>query len=330
MFLRLNLPVPPGFIITTAACREYYENGYEMTEHLLDLHRDAVYCIERDSHKKFGGVTDDKPSPLLLSVRAGSTVKMPGQFESILNVGINDSIVDAIAGPHNRYRHFAVDTQRRFLQMFGTIVLKADAGKYERILSHARERDGVDEDHKLSTDSLLYCIGEFKRIVDVPDDPYEQLRMAIEALFMQWNEDRVADYRQAHSIPASAGVAVTVQQMVFGNMNSRSGTGIAVAANALKGGDYHIRGAYVRKGEGVDAVDGSRESASIWDVDPEIYDQLERHFDTLQEHYNRDVQYVEFTVEDGKLYILETSAVKMQPTVTDEGFVYVIDAEDFR
>lgn len=242
---RQGMPVPSAFVITTDACKDYYhqsEKGNKLGPHLINDYKKAIHEMEVQTNKKFGGECHDprtKPAvvpkhPLLLSVRSSAAVAMPGMMQTILNLGINEEIVDCMARLSGNPR-WAYDTYRRFLQMFGHVVLNVEMKCYEDILEKARMKRGVAHNSLLTMADLVEVVKEFRAVAAVPDDPWEQLQMAVEAVFMSWYSPVALKYRDVHCISDDLGTAVTVQSMVFGNMNIRSGSGIAFTRNPSTG-----------------------------------------------------------------------------------------------
>lgn len=250
--VHLKLPVPPGFVITTESCLEYFHHQQEMTtketkvvenylpQHFIEEYTRAVHELERQSGRKFGcpgtfhSKGDEKLCPLLLSVRSGAAVSMPGMMDTILNLGMNDEVAAKMVEMTQNPK-FVMDTYRRFLQMFGTVVLGVDKCRYEDILTTTRNARGVVNDSELGVDVLQLVVNEFKEITPFPNDPWDQLRMAIVAVFNSWFTPRAIAYRDIHSIRNDLGTAVTVQCMVFGNMNARSGSGVCFTRNPSTG-----------------------------------------------------------------------------------------------
>ncbi|HEC96318.1 MAG TPA: pyruvate, phosphate dikinase [Euryarchaeota archaeon] len=312
---RIGLPVPPGFTITTEACREYYARGKQFPEGLEDMVRESMRKLEEKTGKKFG----DPENPLLVSVRSGAPVSMPGMMDTILNLGLNDVTVEGLAKLTNNSR-FAYDSYRRFIQMFSDVVLKVPREEFEKVLEKYKKMEGVRYDAELSVDALKKIVEEFKEIVkkytgrDFPQDPWEQLFMAIRAVFDSWNNPRAIVYRKYNNIPDDMGTAVNVQTMVFGNMGWDSGTGVAFTRNPSTG-EKKIYGEYLPNAQGEDVVAGIRTPKKIEEMKeefPEIYEQLVRVAELLEKHF-RDMQDIEFTVERGKLYLLQTRTGKRTP-----------------
>ena len=327
---RLGLPVPPGFTITTEACRAYLEAGGEpaelaeqVTEHLRSL-QDAM-----------GRQLGDADDPLLVSVRSGAKFSMPGMMETVLNVGLNDDSVEGLARRSDSDR-FAWDSYRRLVQMFGGTVLHIDSELFSDALDAAKEAKGTSSDLDLDADDLRELVATFKGIVkaetgrDFPQDPREQLELAIRAVFDSWNTDRARLYRRQERIPEDLGTAVNVQAMVFGNFGMDSGSGVAFTRDPASG-DQGVYGDYLQNAQGEDVVAGIRNTvplADMRDLDPSSYDELMEIMATLESHY-RDMCDIEFTVERGKLWMLQTRVGKRTPEaafrisqhMVDEGMI---------
>ncbi|MBX6770999.1 MAG: pyruvate, phosphate dikinase [Chloroflexi bacterium] len=328
---RAGLPVPPGFTITTAACNAYYAAGEQFPEGLWEQVIDALHALEAKTGKKFG----DPNNPLLVSVRSGARISMPGMMDTVLNLGLNAETLQGLIARTNNPR-FGYDAYRRFIQMFGKIVLDVDAEKFEEILERRKQMVGARLDTDLSADDLKAVAEEFMELVrretgaEFPTDPYEQLRLAIRAVFRSWNSARAITYRDFHKIPHDLGTAVNVQTMVFGNMGPDSGTGVAFTRNPNTG-ERELYGEYLPNAQGEDVVAGIRTPHPIammaqeW---PSVYQEFKRYADLLERHY-RDMQDLEFTVENGKLYMLQTrsgkrsatAAVKIAVDMVNEGLI---------
>lgn len=305
---QIGLPVPPGFTITTEACNAYYENDSKFPEGIWDEVWPALSNVESSTDKLFG----DKKNPLLVSVRSGAKFSMPGMMDTILNLGLNDETVEAVAANTQNDR-FAWDCYRRFIQMFGDVVLEVEHYNFEQILETAKEKQGVQYDSELSTDSLKWMVSEYKKKIErktghpFPMDPREQLKQAVLAVFRSWNNDRATFYRTINNIPHEIGTAVNVQSMVFGNMGNDSGTGVAFTRNPSTG-ERALYGEYLMNAQGEDVVAGIRTPQPIKTLaqeNPEIYKQFVEISNRLESHY-RDMQDIEFTIERGKLYMLQT------------------------
>ncbi|RLF36647.1 MAG: pyruvate, phosphate dikinase, partial [Thermoplasmata archaeon] len=332
---RLGLPIPQGFTITTEACNAYYANGKQFPDGLKEQVEQALKELERITGKKFG----DKENPLLVSVRSGAPVSMPGMMDTILNLGLNDETVEGLAKKTNN-RRFALDCYRRLIQMFGNVVLKIDHEKFEKELERVKEIENVQYDHELSEQALSTVVNSFKRLIkqetgkDFPQDPMEQLYMAIKAVFDSWNNKRAIKYREVNKIPHNLGTAANVQVMVFGNMGENSGTGVAFTRNPANG-NKELYGEYLMNAQGEDVVAGIRTPlpvSKLKEQNEDLYNQFVEICDKLERHY-RDMQDIEFTIEEGKLFILQTrtgkrtasAAVKIAVDMVKEG---IIDKEE--
>jgi len=309
---QLGLPVPPGFVITTEVCKKYYEAGGQLPEGLMDEAAAAIKKLEKTTNKRFG----DPKNPLLVSIRSGSMFSMPGMMDTILNLGLNDEAVDGLARLTNNER-FAYDAYRRFIQMFGKIVLGIDPKKFEEIFEGQKEKVGAKVDTDLKADDLKTVVNEFKKVVkeatgkEFPSDPLIQLKLSIGAVFSSWQNKRAKEYRKFYKIPDDLGTAVNVVTMVFGNIGSESGTGVAFTRDPSTG-KKELFGEFLFNAQGEDVVAGIRTPLKISDLerkDPEIYKKLIEIAGKLERHY-RDMQDVEFTVEAGKLFMLQTRSGK--------------------
>ena len=327
----IGLNVPPGFTVTTEACREYYAGGEKFPEGLWEQILPAVQKVEAASGKKFG----DPQNPLLVSVRSGAKISMPGMMDTVLNLGLNDNTAQGLSLATNDER-FAYDCYRRFIQMFGNVVLGIDSNEFERILEQVKEKQGVKYDSELSPDNLKELVQKFKAVIlkntgkAFPDDPYVQLKEAITAVFRSWNNHRAQVYRKANGIPDDIGTAVNVQCMVFGNMGNDSGTGVAFTRNPSTG-EKVLYGEFLMNAQGEDVVAGIRTPMPIKNLEqenPEIYKQFKEVAANLEKHY-RDMQDIEFTIEKGKLYILQTrngkctvsAAIRIAVDLCKEGLI---------
>ncbi|KPK05831.1 MAG: pyruvate phosphate dikinase [Betaproteobacteria bacterium SG8_39] len=308
---RLGLPVPPGFVVTTQACNATLAAG-GFPRGLWDQVRAALAATERAAGKRFGDAAD----PLLVSCRSGAKFSMPGMMDTVLNIGLNDATAEGLAALTGDAR-FAYDAYRRLVQMFGSVVLDLPDEPFEAVLEAAREAEGVENDADLKPDTLADITRRFKAIVEqhtgrpFPDDPHDQLRLAIEAVFRSWNGKRAIDYRNAAGIAHDLGTAVNIITMVFGNMGSESGTGVVTTRDVTTGAP-EIEGDYLMNAQGEDVVAGTRPTlpiAALKKAMPRIYRQFEAICAKLERHY-RDVQDVEFTIERGKLWILQTRDAK--------------------
>ncbi len=326
---RTGVPVPPGFTITTEACNEYYARGKQFPEGMWEQTLEALKVIEEQVGKKFG----DPNNPLLVSVRSGARESMPGMMDTVLNLGLNKETLEGLARLTNNPR-FAADAYRRFIQLFGKIVLGVDGEKFEHVMNEAKGRDRQDTD--LTAEELMQIAETFKAIIkeetgmDFPEDPYEQLRMAITAVFNSWMGRRAVDYRRVYKIPDTLGTAVNVQMMVFGNMGNDSATGVAFTRNPATGAD-ELYGEYLVNAQGEDVVAGIRTPkplSKLREEMPEVYQQFSEIAKMLERHY-KDMQDVEFTIERGKLWMLQTrngkrtgmAAVKIAVDMVNEGLI---------
>ncbi len=332
---RLGLPVPPGFTVTTEACIAYLEAGGQFPEGMWEQSLDALRAVESQAGKKFG----DAGNPLLVSCRSGAKFSMPGMMDTVLNIGLNEETISGMIDLTGDAR-FVYDAYRRLVQMFGAVVMGMPDEPFEEIITGYRARRGVETDAELAADDWVGITGEFKQIFQkhtgrpFPEDPYEQLRLATEAVFASWNGRRAVDYRNAAGIPHDLGTAVNIVTMVFGNMGSDSGTGVATTRN-ISTGEKAIEGDYLLNAQGEDVVAGTRitqDISQLKDDLPQAWNQLEEICQRLEKHY-REVQDVEFTIERGKLWMLQTrdskrtaqAAVKIAADLADEG---VITAEE--
>lgn len=329
---RIGLPVPPGFTITTEACLEFQaKGGKEIDPALWEEVLEHLSKLEKRTGKKFGSVEN----PLLVSVRSGAPISMPGMMDTVLNLGLNDQTVEGLARLTGNPR-FAYDSYRRFLTMFGNVVLGIPHDKFEHILEQYKEKYGVKLDTELSTEALKEIVQAIKEMVkkelgiDFPQDPLEQLRLAVKAVFLSWNNERAIAYRRFNKIPETLGTAVNVQMMVFGNMGSDSGTGVAFTRNPATG-EKVVYGEYLLNAQGEDVVAGIRTPKPISAMKDELPETYQQFMDTcalLEKHF-RDIQDIEFTVEKGKLYLLQTrsgkrtarAAVKVAVDMVNEGLI---------
>ncbi|RLD14758.1 MAG: pyruvate, phosphate dikinase [Caldiserica bacterium] len=340
---RIGLPVPPGFTITTEVCIEYYKSGEKLPEGLDKEILDHMVWLEGKSGKKFGS----KENPLLVSVRSGAPISMPGMMDTILNLGLNDETVEGLSVLTNDER-FAYDSYRRFIQMFSNVVIGIPHEKFEEALTKIKEKYNVKEDPEIPPQGLKKLIRNFKDIYkketgeDFPQDPYKQLFMAIEAVFKSWNNERAIVYRKINKIPDDLGTAVNIVTMVFGNMGNDSGTGVAFTRDP-RTGEKHMYGEFLPNAQGEDVVAGIRTPHAINEYSkqdanknlptmeemmPDAYKELVNASLILEKHY-RDMQDIEFTVERGKLYLLQTrtgkrtamAAVKIAVEMVDESLI---------
>jgi pyruvate, orthophosphate dikinase len=328
--VRLGVPVPPGFVITTEACNAYLANNGQMPEGLMGQMAEALAWMEAESGRSLG----DPGHPLLVSCRSGAKFSMPGMMDTVLNIGLDDDVVAGLA-TETGDRPFALDTYRRLVQMFGSVVLGHKDELFEQVLNELRERRGVESDSELSADDLEEAIARFRRIAPgFPDDPTSQLHLAVEAVFRSWNGKRAVDYRNASGIPHDLGTAVIIQTMVFGNLGEDSATGVAMSRNGSTG-ELKIEGDYLLNAQGEDVVAGTRTTKSLdllANEMPQIYEEFEVIARRLESHY-REMQDIEFTVEKGKLWVLQTrdgkrtaqAAVRIAVDMAEEG---IIDREE--
>ena len=329
--VRAGLPVPPGFTITTQACNAYFANNKRFPEGMWDQTLEALREVERETGKRFG----DPANPLLVSVRSGAKFSMPGMMDTVLNLGLNDRTVEGLARLTNNER-FAYDAYRRFVAMFGRIVKGIDGEKFEEILNSYKEKTEGKQDTDLTADMLKQIVAEFKALYQrelgepFPEDPYEQLRAAVAAVFDSWMGKRAVDYRNFHKIPHDLCTAVNIVTMVFGNMGYDSGTGVAFTRDPSTG-EKVLYGEYLPNAQGEDVVAGIRTPKRIAQLAqemPEVYKQFEEIAQRLERHY-RDMQDLEFTVERGKLWMLQTrrgqrtaaAAVKIAVDMVHEGLI---------
>ncbi|MDR3215827.1 MAG: pyruvate, phosphate dikinase [Clostridiaceae bacterium] len=329
---KLGMPVPPGFIITTKACTKYYaEDGNKIAPEVAEQIFKALKKLEAESGKKFG----DSQNPFLVSVRSGARASMPGMMDTILNLGLNDVSVKGLATLTGNPR-FAYDCYRRFIQMYSDVVTGVGKKEFEEIIGKLKKEKGVELDVQLTAEDLQELIAVFKKHykevkkTDFPQDPNEQLLGAVEAVFRSWNNERAIIYRRDNNIPGSWGTAVNVQSMVFGNMGETSGTGVAFTRNPSTG-EKKLYGEYLMNAQGEDVVAGIRTPnpiATLENQNEEVYKQFVNIATTLENHY-RNMQDMEFTIERGKLYMLQTrngkrtaaSAVKVAVDLVKEGMV---------
>ena len=313
--VRLGLPVPPGFVISTVACLDYFHRGNCFPDGLEENIQESIQTLEKAMGRQFGS-TD---SPLLVSVRSGAKVSMPGMMDTILNLGINDEIAEGLTAIMGDARP-AHDVYRRFLQIYADVVLGVDPSILEQILARHKEQAGVTLDYQLNPDALRVLIADFKDAIfkvtgtQVPDDPWAQLMAAVEAVFRSWNNPRATFYRDHQGIGHDMGTAVTIMAMVFGNLGSTSGTGVLFTRNPATG-ERQIYGEYLANAQGEDVVAGIRTPqpiSSLAGTLPEASRQLMELAAQLETHY-RDAQDVEFTVENGRLFILQTRSAKRTP-----------------
>lgn len=327
----IGLPVPPGLTITTEACNDFTAAGQKFPAGMEEEVKEKVKLLEEKLGKNFG----DETNPLLMSVRSGAPVSMPGMMDTVLNLGLNDRTVEALAKNTGNER-FALDCYRRFITMFGDVVMGLEHHKFESILEAQKKKSDVRFDHQLSAADLREVITDYKKLIQdetgrsFPQDPMEQLFMSVYAVFNSWNNDRAIVYRQLNKIPDDYGTAVNIQAMVFGNMGDDCGTGVAFTRNPSTG-ERKLYGEYLINAQGEDVVAGIRTPQPIAALEqdmPDIYQQFADICNLLDKHY-RNMQDIEFTVERGKLYILQTrngkrtasAAVKIAVDMVDEGLI---------
>lgn len=327
----LGLSVPPGFTITTEACIEFYNQNKEISTEMMNEIKENVKKVEEQLGKKFA----DKDQPLLFSVRSGAVVSMPGMMDTILNLGLNDETVQGLAKSTSNER-FAYDSYRRFIQMFSDVAMGISKSRFDTILDNKKEEKGYKEDPELQAEDLKAIIADYKKIYleemgeEFPQDPMKQLSLAVQAVFSSWNNSRAFTYRNLNGIPHDLGTAVNVQSMVFGNMGNDSGTGVAFSRNPADGTNK-IFGEFLINAQGEDVVAGIRTPKSIdelKDVMPAIYDEFITSAKKLEEHY-RDMQDIEFTIQNEKLYFLQTrngkrtakAAINVAVDLVQEGLI---------
>ena len=327
----LGLPIPHGFTITTESCMDYFNSNEKITEEIINQINDALALLEVKQGKKFG----DNVNPLLVSVRSGARASMPGMMDTILNLGLNDTSVLGLAKRTNNPR-FAYDSYRRFIQMFSDVVMGLEKTKFEKVLSNIKSNKGYTYDHELTPEDLVEVVNTYKDFYkenlgkEFPQNPREQLFLAIEAVFKSWNNPRAIYYRRLNDIPSDWGTAVNIQSMVFGNMGDTSGTGVAFTRNPATG-KKEIYGEYLINAQGEDVVAGIRTPSPISKLEfdmPQVYSDFLRIAEVLENHYH-DMQDMEFTIEDGKLYFLQTrsgkrtaqAALEIACQMVDEGMI---------
>ena len=330
----LGMPVPQGFTITTEACTRYYDDGRAIGDDILEQINVALAKIEEINGKKFG----DSKNPLLVSVRSGARASMPGMMDTILNLGMNDEVAAGlIAGnPDPKFERFVYDSYRRFIQMFSDVVMELSKKRFEVIIDEVKEKKGVTQDIELDTEDMKTLVKLFKEFYksekgeDFPTDPKVQLMEAVKAVFRSWDNPRANVYRRMNDIPYSWGTAVNVQPMVFGNLNENSGTGVAFTRDPATG-EKALFGEYLINAQGEDVVAGVRTPSPIARLQqdmPEVYEQFKTIANNLENHY-KDMQDMEFTIENGKLYMLQTrngkrtaaAALKIAVDLVDEGMI---------
>ena len=327
----IGLPVPQGFTITTEACTQYYEDGEKINDEIQAQIMEYVGKLEEITGKKFG----DKENPLLVSVRSGARASMPGMMDTILNLGLNEDVVKVLAEKSGNPR-WAYDCYRRFIQMYSDVVMEVGKKYFEELIDKMKAERGVTQDVELTADDLKELAEQFKAEykekvgADFPTDPVDQMMGAVKAVFRSWNNPRAIVYRRMNDIPGSWGTAVNVQSMAFGNMGDDCGTGVAFTRNPATG-EKKLMGEFLTNAQGEDVVAGVRTPMPIQEMAekfPEAFAQFEQVCKTLEDHY-RDMQDMEFTVEHGKLYMLQTrngkrtaaAALKIACDLVDEGMI---------
>lgn len=327
----IGMSVPQGFTVTTEACTRYYVDGQNISKEIQDQIFEYMEKLEGLTGKKFG----DKSNPLLVSVRSGSRVSMPGMMDTILNLGLNDEVVEGLAAKTNNPR-FAYDSYRRFIQMFSDVVMEHPKTDYEALIEKMKKSKGVEQDTELDAEDLKELVRQFKELykknqkADFPSETREQLIEAVRAVFRSWDNPRANSYRRMNEIPYDWGTAVNVQSMVFGNSGENSGTGVAFTRNPATG-EKLLFGEYLTNAQGEDVVAGIRTPNPISQLQeqmPEAFKELSDNAKKLEEHY-KDMQDIEFTIEDGKLYMLQTrsgkrtaaAAIKIAVDLVEEGMI---------
>ena len=326
----LGMPIPQGFTVTTEACTDYYTSGKQITDEIKGQIFEAIIWLEGVNGKKFGDTED----PLLVSVRSGARASMPGMMDTILNLGLNDVSVEGFAKKTGNPR-FAYDSYRRFIQMFSDVVMEVPKSFFEKIIDELKEEKGVKYDTELTAEDLKVLIDRFKKVYkeamkgeEFPQDPKVQLMEAVKAVFRSWDNPRAIVYRRMNDIPGDWGTAVNVQTMVFGNKGNTSGTGVAFTRNPSTG-EKGIFGEYLINAQGEDVVAGVRTPQPITQLEQDLPDCYKQFMDLamkLEDHY-RDMQDMEFTIEEGKLFFLQTrngkrtapAAINIACDLVDEG-----------
>ena len=328
---KAGMPVPQGFTVSTEACTQYYKDGRQINNEIQAQIYEYLGKMEEICGKKFA----DPENPLLVSVRSGARASMPGMMDTILNLGLNDEVVEGLAKFTNNPR-FAYDSYRRFIQMFSDVVMELSKKRFEEIIDQKKAEKGVKLDVELDVDDMKDLVNRFKAFYkeekgeDFPTDPKVQLMEAVKAVFRSWDNPRANVYRRMNEIPYDWGTAVNVQAMVFGNSGSKSGTGVAFTRNPATG-EKALFGEYLINAQGEDVVAGVRTPSPISQLKedmPEVYDQFAAIADRLEKHY-KDMQDMEFTIENGKLYMLQTrngkrtaaAALKIAVDLVDEGMI---------
>lgn len=327
----LGISVPPGFTITTESCNDYYENNMRIKPEIIKQINEQLAVLEESMGKKLGSLED----PLLVSVRSGAVFSMPGMMDTILNLGLNDETTIVLAKKNNDYK-FAYDSYRRFIQMFSDVVMGVEKYKFEAVLTRVRNEKGYEQDSDMTPDDLFKVVEEFKKIYQkevgkpFPSNVQEQLMLAVEAVFKSWNNNRAKVYRRLNGISDKLGTAVNIQAMVFGNMGDNCGTGVCFSRNPSTG-ENKLFGEYLINAQGEDVVAGIRtpKPVSVLQAElPSIYDELVSLTKILENHY-KDMQDIEFTIENEKLYILQTrngkrtalAAVEIAASLVEEGIL---------
>ncbi|MFA6327810.1 MAG: PEP/pyruvate-binding domain-containing protein, partial [Bacilli bacterium] len=329
--ISIGLPVPNGFTITTETCNNYYENNQEFSSETIAEIWSQLENLEKKTGKKMG----DLNNPLLVSVRSGARASMPGMMDTVLNLGLNDQVVEGLAQATNNPR-FAYDSYRRFIQMFSDVVMGYSKASFERFFDKIKEEKHVNNDTELTAEDLKEVVNKFKANYlelskeEFPQDPKEQLMAAIKAVFRSWNNERAILYRRLNDIPASWGTAVNVQEMVYGNRGNDCGTGVAFTRNPSTG-ENKLYGEYLINAQGEDVVAGIRtpqDIETLKDIMPEVYEEFVKITHILEEHY-RDMQDMEFTIENSKLFMLQTrngkrtaaAALKIAVDLVEDGTI---------
>ena len=310
---KIGLPVPPGFTITTESCIDYYEHNKTLKQEIISQIEEKLSSLEKDLNKQLGS----EENPLLVSVRSVAVISMPGMMDTILNLGLNDNTVKALAKATDNER-FAYDSYRRFIQMFSDVAMEVQKYKFENVLDRYKKENNFKFDTDLTCEHLKAIVEEYKAIYkkevgeDFPQEPKKQLMLAVEAVFRSWNNPRAIIYRRLNDIPNDLGTAVNIQSMVFGNMGDTSGTGVAFTRDPATG-ENKLLGEYLINAQGEDVVAGIRTPepiATLEEVMPEIYKQFIDTVKTLEHHY-KDMQDVEFTIEKGRLFFLHIFIMKI-------------------
>lgn len=328
---KIGLPVPPGFTITTEACNKYYDDGKKIEDNIKEMIFENLDILEKKTNKKLG----DPKNPLLVSVRSGAVISMPGMMDTVLNLGLNDKTTDGL-GDKTQNPRFAYDSYRRFIQMFGDVVLGISKYKFDNILDSVKVANDTENDTDLDVDNLKEIVSRYKELVkretrqEFPQEPKKQLMMAVNAVFESWNNARAIVYRDINDIPHHLGTAVNVQAMVFGNLGEASGTGVAFTRNPSTG-ERKVFGEFLINAQGEDVVAGIRTPKAIEELKnimPKVYDQFIEVTKILESHYN-DMQDIEFTIENDNLYLLQTrtgkrtakAAVNIAVDMMNEGLI---------